>query len=161
MLCLPSHVLRSYNHFVRLTVLGQHCNQVALRSCSGTWHQKPARPRRCWGHLSSAVWMWIRVADPKFWRKMSPQKAPKGNLMNIIRLPTPIFGNYVIGQMSNIYVGAVRGMFCHPTVQAARVTNCLKHSRGNHQSSSSEVYLHFIRPGKFLPIIHPLQLGST
>lgn len=27
-----------------------------------------------------------------------------------------------------------QGMFCHPTVQAARVTNCLKHSRGNHQS---------------------------
>lgn len=54
-----------------------------------------------------------------------------------------------------------QGMFYHPTLQAARVTNCLKHSRGNHQSSSSEVYLHLIRPGKFLPIIHPLQLGST
>ena len=52
-----------------------------------------------------------------------------------------------------------QGMFYHPTVQAARVTNCLKHSRGNHQSSSSEVYLNLIRPGKFLPIIHPLQLS--
>lgn len=38
-------------------------------------------------------------------------KGPKGNLMNIIRLPTPIFGNYVIGQMSNMYVGAVRACF--------------------------------------------------
>ena len=78
------------------TVLGQHRNQVALRSCSGTWHQKPARPRRCWGFLSSVVWKWMRVAAPKFWTKMSPQKAPKGNLMRKIRLPTPMFGNYVI-----------------------------------------------------------------
>lgn len=37
---------------VRLTFLGPHCGQVTLRSCSGTWHQKPARPKRSWGFLS-------------------------------------------------------------------------------------------------------------
>ena len=55
--------------------LANTANQVALRSCSGTWHQKPARRLGvAGGHLSSIVWMWIRVADPKFWTKMSPQK---------------------------------------------------------------------------------------
>ena len=33
-------------------------------------------------------------------------------------------------------------MFYHPTLQAASVTNSLKHSHGDHQNLSSEVYLH-------------------
>ena len=40
-------------------------------------------------------------------------------------------------------------MFYHPTLQAASVTNSLKHSHGDHRNLSSEVYLHSVF--KFLP----------
>lgn len=150
MLCLRSHVFRSYNHFVRLTVLGLHCNQVALRSCSGTWHQKPARRLGVAGVICHLLF----GCGSELQTRNSGQKSHPKRQQNSSSDPD----YWELRHRSNVkYLR--RGRQGHVLPSNRRVTNCLKHSRGNHQSSSSEVYLNLIRPGKFLPIIHPLQLS--